>query len=211
MNRKINITLKDLLIIVLIGVIFVFLFKNYTQGFFSKPQEKTDTIFKIQTIPERQGQFQGKPQIIYVQSPAQSSNDDYLISLISELKQLKTESQRNTRLLQELRLRTYQKQYSDSNVTITVTDSIHGKLQHQVVKWKIKPQKIRTYNIVTKLKPKFTFSAGIGINSRLDSLANPQLQAILQFKNKKGTSLQFGITTDKRFSVSFVKDIFNKY
>jgi hypothetical protein len=173
-----------------------------------------DSIQKVKVIPQKQGQFYNdKPTIIYVQPQAQQRTDSYLNSLISELSSIKKESDKTNKLLQELALRVYEKTYSDSTVTIKVTDSINGKLRNQKVTWKVKPQKIKYFETKTTIEknPKFTFSTGLGITSKLDSTANPQLQAILGFKNKKGYELQFGYSTNKTASLIFKKDILTKY
>ena len=214
MNRQFS--LKDL---IPYAVITILLFLQFTNtGFFgSTPADETiiDSVKVVKTLPQKQGTFQIKaPQPVVVVVPSnQQGNDKYINSLMTELNSLKDAVLKKDKIVEALALRVYEKKYEDSTVTITVRDSINGRLNSQNVNWKIKPQKVAYFEktITHKLKPKFTFSAGVGVTSGLDSPGNPQLQGILGFKNKKEYELQLGISTDKRFNITLKKDLFTKY
>lgn len=214
MNRQFS--LKDLLPYAIIIILLFLQFTN-TSFFGSTPEDETviDSVKVVKEIPQKQGAFQNKtPQPIVVVVPSnQQGNDKYINTLLSELNSIKDAGLKRDKILEALALRVYEKKYEDSTVTITVRDSINGRLKSQNVNWKIKPQKVSYFEktITHKLKPKFVFSAGLGITSRLDSLANPQLQGVLGFKSKKGYELQLGISTDKRFNLTLKKDLFTKY
>jgi hypothetical protein len=187
--------------------------------FNSTPNEsvKIDSIIRVVRTEMLKGQFkQNNPQPIIVTLPSQNTRDNSQLtnSLIRQFKELKNNDERLESYLKVIATKVYKNTYKDSLVTITAIDTIsNGALKSQIVNWVVKPQKIKFYEktITKKLKPKFTFSAGLGITTRLDSLANPQLNGVIGFKNKKGYELQFGISTDKRYNLTFKKDIFTKY
>lgn len=214
---KTQVSIKELIPYAVIIALLIMQFLG--KSFFGKSPKETITIdstLVVKNTLEKKGEFRSeKPQpiVVVVPSQTQPNNDAYINRLLSELSSIKETDKQQSKLLKELALRVYEKTYQDSTVTITVKDSINGHLQSQNVQWTVKPQKVKYYEktITKKLKPKFTLSAGIGVASRLDSLANPQLKGIIGFKNKKGYELQLGASTDRVYSLTLKKDLFSSY
>lgn len=201
-------TKENLLII----AILVLLLKSFFYDLFIKAnteENRIDTIVQIKTIKEKTGEFSNqRPIIIYTQPPNQ--NNAYINDLKTNLNEMATQQEKINKLLLELSQRVYQKKYEDSIVSITVTDTVNGRLQWQGVKWKVKEQKYKTYTIEKKLKPKFAISAGGGIDVKPYPF-NTAFKAVIGVKNKKGTSLQLGLNTNKQYSLTFLQDLFVKY
>jgi hypothetical protein len=198
--------------IIIVGLIF-FLF--FSGGYrISKNTEvviKTDTIVKTVIIPEKTGTFTNvKPQPIYIVPP---QDDKQLEQLYEKIANLQDDNQRMEYLLEQLSSKVYAKKYEDDTVSITVTDSINGLLRNQNVQWSVKPQKIEVKEVhtTTRIKPKWTISAGLGVSSKISLEASPTATLVLGFKNKKGTELMGGYSTDQTASIILKKDIFTKY
>lgn len=172
---------------------------------------KTDTIYKTIVIPEKTGTFNiSQPTPIYISQP---QNDKQIEWLYEKMNELQDDNQKLNYLLSQLSTKLYDKTYEDKDVSITVSDSVSGKLLNQSVKWKVKPQEIQVKEIHTteKLKPKFTISAGFGVASQYSLNATPTANAFFGLKNKKGYELILGIDTKKTYQLGLKKDLFTKY
>jgi hypothetical protein len=191
--------------------IAVLLLYIFGQSFFSrKPIEtvKRDTVIKVIEIPEKTGTFtNSNPQPIYISQPVNDKQLEYLYSKIADLQD---ENQKVNYLLSQLSTKTYNKTYSDKDVSITVTDTVSGKLLNQDVKWTIKPQKVevKEVTITKQVKPKFTLSVGGGV--RFNPI-NQQVYGVLGLKNAKGYELQLGVDTDKTYFIGVKKDLISKF
>jgi len=201
-------------------VLTIILFMQFGKGFFSKPPKdeiKIDSILRVFETRLQTSKYQtNSPQPIIITIPSQNEADNSKLtnSLISEFKDLKDDNKRLEAYLKVIATKVYRNVYNDSLSTAIVIDTVsNGILKNQSIQIDYKPRKIKFFEktITKKLKPKFIFSTGIGITSRLDSLANPQLKGLIGFKNKKGYELQFGISTDRQFDLSLKKDIFVRY
>ena len=196
----------------LILAIILLLLKSFFYDLFIKsdePRERVDTIYSVQTIKEKTGEFNNqRPIIIYTQPPQQ--NNAYINDLKGDLNKLNTQQEKINKLLLELSTRVYQKKYEDSTVSITVTDTINGRLQHQNVKWKVKPQQYVNKTIIKELKPKWSVSIGGGIKINPTPFKTV-FEGKIGLKNKKGNTLQVGIESDNSYSLTFMKDVFVKW
>ena len=204
--------IKEYLLILLIVILMFIVFK---QGLFSpQPKEneniRVDTIYTTIEIPAKEGTFVNKkPKPIYI---SDTTKDQYIAFLELKMNSLYTQTEKQEYLLKQLSKKAYMKVYSDTTVSITVTDSVNGFLQYQDVKWNVKPQSIIVKEIYTtkKLKPRFTMSAGGGLESGFPKL-NPVFKGVLGFKNRNGYELLPGYSTDNRYSIILKKDIFTIY
>jgi len=211
--------IKDFLPYILILGLFLYIFFQ-TSGKdtnSSNSEVKIDSILRVFETKMLKGQFkQTSPQPIINIYPSNnpSKNSDLTNSLINEFKQIKDDNKKLEAYLKVIATKVYKNTYNDSLVTITAVDTVsNGILKSQYLDWKVKPRKVKYYEkeVVYKLKPQFTLSAGLGVTSRIDSTARPQLEALIGFKNKKGYEFIGGYSTDKQFKFILKKDIFTKY
>lgn len=112
-------------------------------------------------------------------------------------------------------VRRYRKVYTDSTgvATVTVTDSINGRLLGQTLDIKVKEREVKykerviTNNTITKLKPTFVISAGLTASSGI----RPTVGAEVGFKNRSGYNLELGYNNQKEITIGIKKDIFTFY
>jgi hypothetical protein len=192
---------------VIIGLLLYIFFSHS-----NKPKQieviRYDTIIKTVTIPEINGNFNNpKPKPIYIKDPTDDKELQYLHAKINELL---TDVEKKDFLLSQLSTKAYNKTYSDKDVSITVIDTVSGKLLNQDVIWTIKPKQIevKEVTITKELKPRFVLSVGGGV---IVNPINQQLYGFLGMKNAKGYELQLGITTNKACMIGLKKDLFTKF
>ncbi len=216
MSKNKYITLAPWIALAL-ALLYIYTNSTFYRGT-NHPEVSIDSTKVTKIIPEQTGSFQNTaPQPIVVVVPSASTprqntaETNQILNLIKSLQVTQADQQK---LLDIIAKKTYAKTYENDTVQIEVKNTVeNGKKTKETVNWKIKQsfvnyfEKTHTY----RLKPKLVISAGIGINSRLDSLATPQLQALFGLKTKKGYELQLGYTTDKRASLSLKKDLFVRY
>jgi len=189
------------------------------------PTVQIDSVKVTKPLPEKTGTFQNaapQPTIVVLPSQQQTQNNtaetNKILALIQSLQgnqdNLAANQEQMQILLEIIAKKEYAKVYEDSIVKIEVKNTVeNGKKTAETVNWKVKESFVDYYEkkYTYKLKPKFMLSAGLGVNSAIDINAEPQLEALLGFKNKKGYELQLGYSTDKRASLALKKDLFTKY
>lgn len=198
-------------------MIYIFLSGNSNSDI-SKSDDRIDSILRVLTIPERQGQFVNRsPEpIIIVVPQANSTNNGFSNELLREFQLMKDDNARTRAYAEAIALKVYQNKYQDSTVAITVIDSIEGgKLTNQDVSWTIKPREIEYHENIYYMKPKFIISAGMQLQNTIDSVGVSRmgLYPNLGYKGKKGWTFEAGINVlnTKEFMVGVKKDIFTKY
>jgi len=116
---------KQIPYIVIIGLLLYIFFSHSNK---QKPTEviRYDTIIKTVTIPAINGNFNNpKPKPIYIKEPTDDKELQYLHAKVNELL---TDVEKKDFLLSQLSTKAYNKTYSDKDITITVIDTVSGKL-----------------------------------------------------------------------------------
>jgi len=186
---------------------YIITFTIFKKTFKSKVKSNTYIEAKTVTIPAINGTFNNQnPKPIYIKEPADDKELQFLHAKINELL---TDVEKKDFLLSQLRTKAYNKTYSDKDITITVIDTVSGKLLNQDVIWTIKPKQIevKEVTITKELKPRFVLSVGGGLMYGIE----PELYGVVGVKNAKGYELQLGITTDKAYMIGLKKDLFTKF
>lgn len=212
---------SQLILIVIIAISFLRGCENPFAKQNTDDVVKTDTIFRTVVIQEKKGNFKTNNPIPYNTRPiilnGQNNTDlqNYLLKLTETIKTQSIKDRELTKqLIQALAKKEYKETKEDSIVKITVNSTVEdGKQTYLGIDYKVKKSYLKTYDTKTTIKkyPKYTISAGLGISSSLSIQAQPQIQAILGLKNKKGTEIQLGFSTDKKATIIYKKDIFTKY
>jgi hypothetical protein len=203
----------------LIVLLLVYIYFNGEYVLVKKTENfKIDSIKVKEIIPEQKGVFENTtPQPIVVVVPSSIDplkNTKETNEILSLIKSLQVTQDDQQRLLDIIAKKHYAQIYEDSVVSIEVKNTVeNGKKTTETVNWTVKPSFIEYYQkkFTYKLKPSFTLSAGIGLDSHFNNAPDSQIRAILGFKNKKGYELQLGFTTDNRASLLLKKDLFTKY
>lgn len=216
---------KNYLVVLLLLYIII---KPFFVSTFSKGNQDTHTIDSVKVrkiIPEKTGSFHSEkiqPIIIYPPSLNNRSNNsnetNKILELFSSLQtgqtNLEQEQLQLKKLMEIIAKKEYKEIFEDSIVKIDVHTVVeNGEKKSLSLNWKVKQsyidyfEKTHTY----KLYPKFTLSAGVGFDTKLDDLKQTNLKAILGIKNKKGFDLQFSIAPKNRYGISLKKDLFTKF
>lgn len=113
-------------------------------------------------------------------------------------------------------VKVYKKQYKDSLVQVTVTDTLQGgKLFSQDVKVEIEEREVEFYEKTIYKYPKYSITAGLDIHSVLENnnTTRAQLYPVFGYRGGKGWEFNAGVNAlnFKEFKFGIKKDIFIKY
>lgn len=220
--KNVNIN-KILQIIIIILLLWIFLFPR------SKKSTKNDNnIIKIDSILKAyktdtiKGTFKSEKPIPitvknYYNLPKNSTKNDYLTALITELKNKYDKKIDSLDILKELleakKIREYIEIKEDSFIIAEIKSTTKGTLENQIFTYTLKPQTINTYEktIKTKNKPLFSAFLGGGIQSTAKDLKGTSFGVNLSVQNKKGNIIEIGYNTNKQFNFGYKKILFSKY
>lgn len=112
-------------------------------------------------------------------------------------------------------LRTYKNTYTDSTgvASVTVFDSVSGKLLEQAVNIHVKEREIKykekiiTNTETIKKKPNFILSAGLSTTTGV----KPIYGAEITLKNSTGWNLDLGYNLEKQITIGIKKDLITSY
>lgn len=202
--------------IVLMGI-YISYMHNTTTIPGSVNDDRIDSILRVVSIPRIEGTFiLPAPEPIYIKVPQKgSTNTGMSDEMLKAFQELKDDNAKTRAYAKVIALKYYEKIYQDSVVTITVKDSIEGgNLVYQEVDWVFKEHKVKFYENIYYMKPKFTLSVGAQLQSGGDEIgSNPQLFFTLGVTNKKGWKYTGGINVLEKneYMIGLEKNVFTKY
>lgn len=132
--------------------------------------------------------------------------------LVEAYQKLQTENEKLKAYKESVKIRSYDKKYSDDTQDISVFTEVEGKVLKQSVEYDIKPREINTVvtetvPVIIEPKRSLRFGAEMGVPVNQGSMS-PVFKGNVILENKKGLMLSAGYDTEQRVWGGVIVKIF---